>query len=674
MPLQATSGAASYDAFGGGVPAVPNYIEDVFSSSLWTGNKATQSTTQTITNGVDLSTNGGLVWTKRRTLEDHFLFSTGLQTTTYALRTNDRGTSSERGSIANGNSSNAMTFNTDGFTVGGFDDVNNNTSPFVGWVFRKKKKFFDIVTWTGDGATSRAIAHNLGSIPGFIIVKRFTGNVSDWACVHNRNGGTYFALNRDYAANDALVMDSGYPDITPPSGSNTEYFGIYSNTSTVTNVNVSGSSYIAYVFAHNAGGFGLTGTDNVISCGSYIGNGSSDGPVVTLGYEPQWVMIKNSGGTGDWLMFDDMRGITPAGRDDKVLFSNTNGAEFDDSAIALSATGFKITGATSQVNTSTSAYIYMAVRKGPMKVPTSGASVFAINTRNGSGTAPPMYNSGFPIDMAFQREVTTANDSILSSRLTTGTFMRTSTKAAEASSASYDFDYQNGWFNGTETNANAYSWMFKRAPSFMDVVLYSGTGVAGRTVTHNLGVAPQLLITKGRNTSTTYGDWMVLPPTLQAVKLNEDTSQDDSSVTAYYFGNGTSVIAPTSTVFTLGGENTVNQSGLNFVAYLFATCAGVSKVGSYTGTATTKQIDCGFTSGARFVLLKRVDGVGAWYVWDSARGIVSGNDPYILLNSSATQVTNTDYIDTYSAGFEISSTAPDAINASGGTFIFLAIA
>jgi len=76
----------------------------------------------------------------------------------------------------------------------------------------------------------------------------------------------------------------------------------------------------------------------------------------------------------------------------------------------------------------------------------------------------------------------------------------------------------------------------------------------------------------------------------------------------------------------------------------------------------------------RFVLIKRTDSTGSWYVWDSSRGIVSGNDPYLLLNSTAAEVTNTDYIDAYSAGFEISSTAPAEINASGGTYIFLSIA
>jgi hypothetical protein len=122
------------------------------------------------------------------------------------------------------------------------------------------------------------------------------------------------------------------------------------------------------------------------------------------------------------------------------------------------------------------------------------------------------------------------------------------------------------------------------------------------------------------------------------------------------------------------GPGDVNQSGYNYVAYLFATVAGVSKVGSYTGTAATLQIDCGFTGGARFVLIKRTDSTGDWYVYDTARGIVSGNDSYLLLNSTAAEVTNTDYVDTYSAGFELSSTAPAGLNANGGTYIFLAIA
>ena len=74
------------------------------------------------------------------------------------------------------------------------------------------------------------------------------------------------------------------------------------------------------------------------------------------------------------------------------------------------------------------------------------------------------------------------------------------------------------------------------------------------------------------------------------------------------------------------------------------------------------------------MLIKRTDSTGDWYVWDTARGIVSGNDPYLLFNSTAAEVTNTDYIDPLNAGFTVTSSAPAALNASGGTYLFLAIA
>jgi hypothetical protein len=118
----------------------------------------------------------------------------------------------------------------------------------------------------------------------------------------------------------------------------------------------------------------------------------------------------------------------------------------------------------------------------------------------------------------------------------------------------------------------------------------------------------------------------------------------------------------------------VNGSGITYVAYLFATLPGISKVGSFSGTGSAINVDCGFTNGARFILIKRINGTGDWYLWDSLRGIVSGNDPYLLLNVNTTQTTNTDYIDPLSTGFTVTSSAPAALNTSGGTYLFLAIA
>jgi hypothetical protein len=86
-----------------------------------------------------------------------------------------------------------------------------------------------------------------------------------------------------------------------------------------------------------------------------------------------------------------------------------------------------------------------------------------------------------------------------------------------------------------------------------------------------------------------------------------------------------------------------------------------------------QTINCGFTGGARFVLIKRTDGIGGWFVYDSARGLSSGNDPYLLLNTTDAEVTSTNYVDTTSVGFQVTAAAPAGLNANGGTFVFLAI-
>jgi hypothetical protein len=647
MPLQATSGAASYDAFGGGVPVVPAYIEEVFSTYLYTGN----GSTQTITNGIDLSGKGGLTWIKSRSSANSGVTFDTARGATKLLFTISTG--------AEGTYANTLTsFNSNGFSLGsdstlGVVNVSNDT--YASWTFRKQPKFFDVLTYTGTGST-QTIAHNLGSVPGSIIVKAISGGATNWAVYHRSLGGTGALLLN--STSDTLVSSDFWNNTDPTS----TVFTVKNSSAT----NSNGVSYVAYLFAHNAGGFGLTSTDNVISCGSWYNSGSA--PVnVTLGYEPQFILFKNADAAGQWFMLDTMRGDSLTSQ--SYVKANSSDAESTNVGApgypAPTATGF-----TSYLG-SEGTHIYIAIRRGPMKVPTVGTSVFApvINTGNDSATT---ITSNFPVDLAFR---TTRNVGIGKSewdRLRGSVVLETNTTAAESSNSSITLDNSTGinvaaGFNGTYNFAN---WLFRRAPSFFDEVCYTGTGSA-TTFNHNLGVVPEMMIVK-RRTSSSGINWSCYHSALgntQVISLNEDIQ----AYTASQWNNTT----PTSTVFSVGTQGNVNASGQTYVAYLFATCAGVSKVGSYTGTGTTLQINCGFTAGSRFVLIKRTDEVASgnpWYVWDSARGIVSGNDPYLLLNSSAAEVTNTDYIDTYSAGFEISSTAPSAINASGGTFIFLAIA
>jgi hypothetical protein len=321
-----------------------------------------------------------------------------------------------------------------------------------------------------------------------------------------------------------------------------------------------------------------------------------------------------------------------------------------------------------------------------MKVPTTGTSVYNAIARTGTGANANVTGVGFSPDLvlSFDRNNNYGSLYPWRNKLAGKTQrLNSASTAAEATEGSdvltaFTMDGISVGADATNTgniNTSGVTYIqhfFKRAPSAFDLVCYTGTGTLGQTYSHNLGVAPELIILKCRSGGSY--NWPV---------WNKDLAASGSSrvlylnlAQAFTTSNGEfNSTAPTASVFTVGNNFSSNGgTGYTYVAYLFATCAGVSKVGSYTGTATTKQIDCGFTAGARYVLIKRTDSTGDWYVWDSTRGIVAGNDPYLLINSWVAEVTNTDYIDTYSAGFEISSTAPAAINASGGTFIFLAIA
>jgi hypothetical protein len=441
-------------------------------------------------------------------------------------------------------------------------------------------------------------------------------------------------------------------------------------------MNISARTYVAYIFAHNAGGFGLTSADNVVTCDSLTTNGSGVFSV-NLGYEPQWVLLKkaNAGtaGNSNWFLLDNMRGWSNTNQ--VYLYPNLTDAEYNQSGsyVVPTSTGFQ--SIQTGVLDSSSTYIYIAIRRGPMKTPTTGTSVFSPVAYTGNGSTRS-YSVGFPTDLSinmtrsFAGDAPTWNDRLRGS----GKDLYSSATQVEysAGSAGVQFDNNTNIIvpNYRIINGDTYiDWCMRRAPGFFDEVCYTGNGTASTQITHNLGVAPELIICKSRSGSFLWNVYSSAIGTDGYLKLNT-TDAVVTGVKGIVFDDP----VPSATTFSIGFANQINQSGATYVAYLFATCAGVSKVGSYTGTGTTLQVNCGFTNGSRFVLIKRSDSTGDWYVWDSARGIVAGNDPYLLLNSTAAEVTNTDYVDTYSAGFEISSTAPAAINANGGTFIFLAIA
>jgi hypothetical protein len=657
-------------------PAQPTgpYIEQVFSTYLYTGTGAAQ----TINNGINLSGKGGLVWLKNRTSDlgalDHYLEDTARGTNKY-LSSNT--TNQQQDDSAYGGS--VTSFNSTGFSLGTATSINYVGSPaatYVSWTFRKQPKFFDIVTYTGDGTTGKVINHSLGSEPGCIIVKLTSSAGSDWQVWHRNDGTTakvgYLNLtssmgNADYSSSPNLTFLRFAPTATN--------FTLKASTQADANAcNASGQTYVAYLFAHNAGGFGLTGTDNVISCGSFTTNGSGAASV-TLGYEPQWILYKPANAVSDWGVVDSMRGMPVTSGSAARLYPNASYAEGIGNSCMPNATGF-----TTALLTSTD-YIYIAIRRGPMKVPTSGTSVFNTITRTGTDATVTVSGVGFSPDLVIGSGRSNATGKTPFDKLRGAKqYLDTTVTDAEGTDATsltgftnngYTAGADNGSVNTINFGIPLVSWNFRRAPSFFDEVCYTGNSVQGRTITHNLGVKPELMIVKSRSNTPAWYIYNAGSTATQYMLLNSSQSSNAAS----FPWNDTE---PTSSVFTVQGTGgtglEVNWTGYTYVAYLFATCPGVSKVGSYTGTGTAQTINCGFTAGSRFVLIKRTDSTGGWQVWDSARGIIPANDPYLLLNSTAVEVTGTDYIDTTNVGFDITSTAPDAINASGGTYIFLAIA
>ena len=627
-----TLAEASYWTKQGLWPIAGNFlaVEDVFSTWLYTGN----SSTQTITNGIDLAGKGGLVWRQGRSVgTGGFFIDTARGIASYLI-------SSSTGAATTGTNW-IDSFNSNGFTM----NVNslNGGATYVSWTFREAPNFFDVVTGTQSVAGNVTLNHSLGIAPGLMIIKNTDGVNNDWNVYHRSLGtGQYLRLQTTDAASSAYAAWGG---VAPTA----TQFTIGYQYPVATN-------FIAYLFAHDPS------ADGIIQCGSFTTDGSGNASV-TLGWEPQWVMFKSSSTGGAWIMLDNMRGWNVSG-DDEILSANSANAAASFNYGAPNATGFSVTGATFS-----STFIYIAIRRGPMRTPTLGTSVFS-PTATSTDTA----TTGFPVDLIVEQPRTTSG---------VGAFWGDRLRGAARGLNSSNTNAETTWFTSTWSQSNtgvtntgmgygsSALWSFRRAPGFFDEVCY--TGVAStNTINHNLGVAPELIIIKSRSNAQQWGVMHTFAPTTLSINsLNTDAAAFSSNYATILWATG----QPTSTQFALySGSTSVNTFGATYVAYLFASVPGVSKVGSYTGNGSSQTINCAFTTGARFVLIKRTDSTGDWYVWDSARGIVAGNDPYLALNSTAAEVTTNDSVDTDNTGFIVNQVAASNINVNAATYIFLAIA
>jgi hypothetical protein len=653
-------------AAGGG--SDPVYVDDVFSTFLYGGNGSTQN----IVNGLDLSGEGGMVWIKGRTTADY-----------PAIYDTARGQSKVHYSALNSaeaSNSDLSAFNNNGFSLQHTNgQTNYSGQDYVSWAFRKQEKFFDIVTYTGNGA-NRTIAHNLGSVPGMIIVKR-TDTTGDWQVYHRGNTGSpetdYLVLN-----STAVTADSNtrWNDTAPTNA----VFSV----GTEATVNASSGTYVAYLFAHDEQNFGENSDEAIIKCGSYSGNSAGSATTdqtITLGFEPQWILIrKYSGGIGSWSIFDNMRGVMADGADRELRGNASTVEQTTDENLRFEADGFTLEGSNLNYTDGSTAheYIYMAIAR-PHKPASEFAAtdVFKPQVLSAGEGSDTFISTGFPVDAVIYTKRTSNATNVLGTRLTGGTKtggdLKTDGSDAEGTNSGAFFldhndgvtvDFSGGHFNvaPAATDTDYARYYFRRMREFFDIVTYTGNG-SNRTITHNLGVAPELMIIKSRSNGFNWQVYISASGSSKRFLLNSTSAE-------LAHNDCWNTTDPTDSVFSLGTQSDVNHSGATFIALLFASASGISKVGSYSGTGSSQNIDCGFSNGARFVLIKNKNNAGGWYFWDSERGITAGNDPFLRLGANDGDQNYTgDDIDPHSSGFNVSSNN-NAVNKSGRDYIFLAIA
>ena len=251
------------------------FVDDVFSTYLYKGTNGAN----TVNTGLNMSEEGGLLWIKARSNRNHQFFDTE-RGVNKVLSTS---TTDAEITVSGFN----QTFTTTGFTLNNsYTDLNDSNVEYASWNFRKAKGFFDIVTYTGNGSGSaRTINHNLGSVPGFIALKKYSQS-SSWVAYH-----------RDLSTNGYLTLNSTVQAQTSANGS------INSATSTQFTVGVdfndNNQTYVAYIWA---GGESTAAT--ATSC-KFLGtsaSGNYDNNKINVGTTSGTKTADLVYGTGDFTM------------------------------------------------------------------------------------------------------------------------------------------------------------------------------------------------------------------------------------------------------------------------------------------------------------------------------------------------------------------------------------
>ena len=215
----------------------------------------------------------------------------------------------------------------------------------------------------------------------------------------------------------------------------------------------------------------------------------------------------------------------------------------------------------------------------------------------------------------------------------------------------------------SNTDGSITSTVSANTTAGFSIVSWTGNGTSGATVGHGIST-PDVIIAKSRSGAH---NWYVYHKSngVGYGKLNLTDA----------FNSATDVftVAPTSSVFTISADTSINNSGDNFIAYCFAEKKGYSSFGTYQGNGSSSgsYIYLGFKPS--FVMLKRTDTTQDWYMFDNKRDTINPMDIYLRANENGAEPSAFTFFDFLSNGFKCRNSA-SAVNASGGTYIYMAFA
>jgi hypothetical protein len=531
---------------------------------------------------------------------------------------------------------------------------------------------FSIVKYEGTQGLQK-IPHGLSAAPNMIIAKNISDSSTSWTVFHSSLGaGKILRLEN---AEDEITNDVFWGGTSNAPNATTFTVGVQNDTNAEDG---SSNEIIAYCF-HDVTGYQ--------KFGSYTGTGST-GNAVTVGFKPDFVMVKATGEDEPWFILDSKRD-TGNPRDNRIM-PDANTAEDDGSVhtIDFGATTFTLNGTTGNgTNGNNKNYIYWAIAK---NVPsnTTLANSFRTVTYTGNGGTQSITGIGFRPDLVWIKHRNEANDHVVTDSIRgRGLLYANGSDAQNQDSQLTSFDSdgfslayasgQNVKFN--KSSGSYVAWCWKAGNTWQSNIdgtigstinantangfsIVKGTASGGlNTVNsfgHGLGVKPDLIIIK----ATTADNWYVYNSISGAGKslyLNDPAAEFSTT-------NVWANTEPTTSVFSIKDGQTVSV-GATFIAYCFHSVSGYSKIGTYSGSNSAVSVDTGFK--ADWVMIKRTDSTGYWNIFDSVRG----GDKRLYPNANSAETDeSSDYVTFDSDGFNVAITSNSDLNTSGGTWIYMA--